>query len=121
MIDGVKKFVSNILESQNRQRRYMGLLSVCELEIGNFFNGDTAFVCGIPKVTKTRDDGTEYDEPGVANLRGGLSVVNGLFLIYDGVEVCWKLLGCEFVKPEERKKLSEIYNEIDFTAEVANA
>lgn len=119
MIGRIKKYVSDILKQ--KQSRYLGQLSIAELEIGNFFDGDTAVVYGIPRVTKKRDDGTEYDEPGVEVLRGNLSVVNGTFLIYDSNEGCWGLLCCDFAKSEERKKLSEIYNEIDFTAEVANA
>jgi hypothetical protein len=79
MIGRIKKYVSDILKQ--KQSRYLGQLSIAELEIGNFFDGDTAVVYGIPRVTKKRDDGTEYDEPGVEVLRGNLSVVNGTFLV----------------------------------------
>ena len=116
MIDEIIKYVSDCLEKTDGNR-YLGCLSIDELEIGNFFTGDIAFVSGIPCEKKKRKDGSEYEEPGSNVLRGGVTVVNGLGLIYDGDEDCWKYFSAANVELESRKKLSELYKEIDFKME----
>jgi hypothetical protein len=120
MIDTIRKWVSDCL-AKSDGNRFMGLLTVGELEVGNFFTGDMAFVSGIPRETKKREDGSEYEEPGSHVLRGGVTVVNGLELIYDGNEGCWKFFSAAHLDLESRKKLYELYKEIDFKTEVEYA
>ena len=47
--------------------------------------------------------------------------MNGLELIYDGNEGCWKYFSAAHVEPKSRKKFSELYKEIDFKTEVEYA
>lgn len=120
MIDEIIKYVSDY-SAKSDGNRYLGCLSVGELETGDFFTGDIAFVSGIPCEKKKRKDGSEYEKPGSHVLRGGVTVVNGLELIYDGNEGCWKYFSAAYVEPTSRKKLSELYKEIDFKTEVEYA
>lgn len=120
MIDAIRKCVSDCLAKSNGHR-FLGNLSVGELEVGNFFTGDMAIVCGIHREKRKLDDGSEREEAGTFTLRGGVSVVNGLELIYDGNEGCWKYFSAAYVEPKSRKKLSELYKKIDFKTEVEYA
>ena len=120
MIDTIRKYVSDCL-AKSDGNRFLGHLSVAELEVGNFFTGDMAIVCGIPREKRKLDDGSEREEAGTSTLRGGVSVVNGLELIYDGNEGCFKYFSAVRVEPESRKKISELYKEIDFKTEVEYA
>lgn len=120
MIDEIIKYVSDCL-AKSDGNRFLGHLSVGELEVGNFFTCDMAIVSGIPCEKKKRKDGSEYEEPGSHVLRGGVTVVNELELIYDGNEGCWKYFSAAHVEPKSRKKFSELYKEIDFKTEVEYA
>lgn len=120
MSSEIKAFVNGFLK-RLVPRTYYGLTDVCRLESGDFTTGDIAVVCGVPKKKRKLDNGQEIEEDGVATLRGGISVMNGCELIYDGVKGSWLVLSFELVKPDARKKLSEIYKEIDFTREAVHA
>lgn len=120
MIDTIRKCASDCLVKSDGNR-FLGHLSVGELEVENFFTGDMAIVCGIPREKRKLDDGSECEEAGTFTLRGGVSVVNRLELIYDGNEGCWKCFSAAHVQPKSRKKFSELYKEIDFKTEVEYA
>ena len=121
MTDGIKEFLDNVFSKRPVESRYCGLLSADELENGDYSNGDVAVVKGIPDEIVKDESGKETRTPGARTLRCGISVVNGLNLIYDGIKQCWDVLDSEYVEPESRKKLSELYKEIDFTKEAVDA
>jgi hypothetical protein len=112
--------VGNYLKT-HEQRRYYGFVDVRRLESGSFVTGDIAIVCGIPKKKRKLADGRVIEEAGVATLRGGVCVLNGDDVIYDAEKGRWSVISDEFVEPDSRKKLSEIYKEIDFTREAVHA
>ena len=121
MTDGIKELLDNVFSKRLVESRYCGLLSVDELENGYYSNGDVAVVNGIPDEIVKDESGKETRTPGVNTLRCGISVVNGLNLIYNGIKKCWDVLDSEYVEPEAEKKLSELYKEIDFTKEAIDA
>lgn len=121
MTNGIKEFLDNEFSESPVESRYYGFLSVDELEKGDFSNGDVAVVKGVLDKILKDESGKETRTPGTKTLRCGISVVNGLNLIYDGIKQCWEVLASEYIEPESRKKLSELYKEIDFTKEAIDA
>ena len=120
MINGIRAFVDNYLKTRE-QRTFYGLLDVRGFESDNFVTGDVAIVCGIPKKKRKLSDGSEIEEAGIATLRGGACVLNGDEVIYDAEKGRWCVISDEIIEPDARKKLSEMYKEIDFTREAVHA
>jgi len=121
MMNEIEKFVDNFLGAAAHASSCLSFVDIRHLEDGRFTTGDIAVVSGIPKKKRKLDDGREIEEEDVATLRGGLSVMNGDDVIFYAPKGCWFKLDNEYVEPEYGKKLSEIYREINFIAEVEYA